>query len=133
MRVQLVNAVHLVSKRDGLGWPRCSAGLHAAEFRANFRDGIAGVDQESLLRQARRLLAERPRTRAELGRLLAERWPDADPRSLGYTVTLHLALCQVPPRGVSASRPDPRPGRRCRTGWARRCVLPRSTTSWTTW
>lgn len=101
VRLQLMrNTVHLVSKRDGLGWPALFTGLQAAEFRANFRVGIEGVDQESLLRQAGRLLAERPRTRAELGRLLAERWPDAEPRSLGYTVTLHLALCQVPPRGV---------------------------------
>ena len=101
VRLQLMrNTVHLVSKRDGLGWPALFTGLQAAEFRANFRVGIEGVDQRSLLLQAGRLLAERPRTRAELGRLLAERWPDAEPRSLGYTVTLHLALCQVPPRGV---------------------------------
>jgi Winged helix DNA-binding domain len=100
-RLQLMrNTVHLVSKRDGLGWRALFTRLQAAEFRANFRDGIKGADQESLLRQAGRLLAERPRTRAELGLLLAERWPGADPRALGYTVTLHLALCQVPPRGV---------------------------------
>jgi hypothetical protein len=101
VRLQLMrNTVHLVSKHDGLGWPALFTGLQAAEFRANFRAGIEGVDQQSLLRQAGRLLAERPRTRAELGPLLAERWPDADPRSLAYAVTLHLALCQVPPRGV---------------------------------
>ncbi|HEY5394848.1 MAG TPA: winged helix DNA-binding domain-containing protein, partial [Trebonia sp.] len=38
--------------------------------------------------------------RAELGRTLAERWPQAEPRALGYAATLHLPLCQVPPRGV---------------------------------
>ena len=74
--------------------------LRAAEFNANFRAGPARADLSAVLDQAGRLLAERPRSRAELGRLLAERWPDAEPRALGYAVTLHLVLCQVPPRGV---------------------------------
>jgi hypothetical protein len=90
---------HLVSARDGLDWPAFFAPLHAGQFRANFRSGTEGVDQEELLGQARRLLAERPRTRAELGRLLGERWPEAEPRALAYAATHHLVLCQVPPRG----------------------------------
>jgi Winged helix DNA-binding domain len=101
VRLQLMrNTVHLVRARDALDWPALFAPLPAAEFNANFRAGTEGVDLEALVGQAGRLLAERPRTRAELGRALAERWPQAEPRALGYAVTLHLVLCQVPPRGV---------------------------------
>jgi hypothetical protein len=94
------NTVHLVSARDALNWPALFRPVHAAQFRANFRGGIEGVDQEELISQARRLLAERPRSRAELGPLLGERWPDAEPAALAYAATHHLVLCQVPPRGV---------------------------------
>jgi hypothetical protein len=94
------NTVHLVSARDCLDWRALFYPLHAADFSAHFRDGTQGVDKDALLNQAKRLLAERPRTRAELGKLLAERWPDADPGALAYAATHHIALCQVPPRGI---------------------------------
>jgi DNA glycosylase AlkZ-like len=94
------NTVHLVSARDGLDWAALFHPLHAAEFRAHFPRGTGGVDRDALLRQAKRLLREQPRTRAELGRLLADRWPDADPGALAYAATHHIALCQVPPRGI---------------------------------
>ena len=81
-------------------WPALFRSLHAAQFSSNFLGGIEGVDQGELLSQTRLLLAERPRTRAELGRLLGERWPDAEPRALAYAATHLLVLCQVPPRGV---------------------------------
>jgi hypothetical protein len=58
------------------------------------------VDRDALLTQAKRLLEEQPRTRGELGKLLAERWPGADPGVLAYAATHHVALCQVPPRGI---------------------------------
>jgi hypothetical protein len=94
------NTVHLVSARDCLDWRGLFYPLHAADFGAHFRHGTQGVDRDALLSQAKRLLAERPRTRAGLGRLLAERWPDADPSALAYAATHHIALCQVPPRGI---------------------------------
>jgi hypothetical protein len=94
------NTVHLVSARDCLDWRALFGPLHAAEFAAHFRRGLDGVDVDALLRQATQLLEEKPRTRAELGRLLADRWPDADPQTLAYAATHHMALCQVPPRGV---------------------------------
>jgi hypothetical protein len=109
------NTVHLVSARDGLDWSGLLYPLHAAEFSAHFRHGTEGVDRDALLRQAKRLLEEQPRTHAKLGRLLAERWPGANPSALAYAATHHIALCQVPPRGIWA-RMAPRHGRRWRPG-----------------
>ena len=94
------NTVHLVSARDCLDWRALFYPLHAAEFSAHFRHGTEGVNRDALLEQAKRLLEEQPRTRGELGKLLAERWPDADPSALAYAATHHIALCQVPPRGI---------------------------------
>ncbi|MEV5753157.1 crosslink repair DNA glycosylase YcaQ family protein [Actinoallomurus sp. NPDC052308] len=71
--------MHLVSARDCLDWRPLFHPLHAAQFSGRFRHGTQGVNRDALLRQAKRLLEEQPRTRAELGKLLAERWPDADP------------------------------------------------------
>jgi DNA glycosylase AlkZ-like len=94
------NTVHLVSARDCLDWRALFYPLHAAKFSAQFRRGMAGVDRDALLRQATRLLEEQPRTRGELASLLAERWPAADPGALAYAASHHIALCQVPPRGI---------------------------------
>ncbi len=94
------NTVHLVSARDCLDWRALFHPLHAAQFSAHFRAGTEGVDRAALLRHAERLLAEQPRTRAELGKLLAEHWPAANPSTLAYAATHHIALCQVPPRGI---------------------------------
>jgi hypothetical protein len=94
------NTVHLVSARDCLNWRPLFCPLHAAHFSAHFRNGMAAVDLDVLTEQAKRLLAERPHTRSELGRLLAERYAGADPGTLAYAATHHLALCQVPPRGI---------------------------------
>jgi hypothetical protein len=96
------NTVHLVSARDCQDWCALFQPLRAAQCSAHFRHGTEGVDRDALLRQAKRLLEEQPRTRSELGKLLAERWPDADPTVLAYAATHHLVLCQVPPRGIWA-------------------------------
>jgi hypothetical protein len=94
------NTVHLVSARDCLDWRGLFSALHAADYRAHFPHGIDGVDLPALLEHARRMLTQRPLSRAELRTLLAQRWPHADPNSLAYAVTHHVALCQPPPRGV---------------------------------
>jgi Winged helix DNA-binding domain len=94
------NTVHLVSARDCLDWYALFSPLRASQFGARFRRGMDRVDLDALLGEAQRLLEERPRTRGELGKLLAGRWPATDPRVLAYAATHHIALCQVPPRGI---------------------------------
>jgi hypothetical protein len=92
--------VHLVSARDAIGWYPLFSALHIAAFRANFARGVDGVDEKAIVEQAELLLLQQPRTRVELGRLLAQCWPDADQVALGYAATQGRAVCQVPPRGV---------------------------------
>jgi hypothetical protein len=96
------NTVHLVTARDCLDWRALFNPLHAAEFSAHFGCLADGLDLDAVLGEARRLLEQRPRTRGELGKLLAEGRQGAAPGVLAYAATHHLALCQVPPRGVWA-------------------------------
>ena len=70
----------------------------------DYAPALRGVDLAPVLEAARVLLAERPRTGPELRRLLGERFPDVDPGALAYACRNHLALVQVPPRGVWGKR-----------------------------
>ncbi|RVX46424.1 winged helix DNA-binding protein [Nonomuraea polychroma] len=101
VRAQLMrNTVHLVSARDCLSWHRLFESVHSRDFAAHFGGRLNGVDQAELLGHARTILDDKPRTRAELGQALAKRWPDIDPKVLAYAATHHLAVVQVPPRGM---------------------------------
>jgi Winged helix DNA-binding domain len=92
--------IHLVSARDCLAIHPMTQPVLARGFTSPWSRGLAGADVGEVAAAGLELLAEKPRTRAELGRLLAPRWPDADPRSLSHAVTSHVALVQVPPRGL---------------------------------
>jgi hypothetical protein len=69
-------------------------------LNGNFRRQLEGVDRAALAQAGRELVEEEPRTFAELGVLLGERWPDHDPQALAMGVRTMVALVQVPPRGV---------------------------------
>jgi hypothetical protein len=68
--------------------------------RGFFGRTTAGVDPAALAAAARRLLAERPLTRPELGRLLAERWPDHEPGALAWSAQFLLPLIHPSPSGT---------------------------------
>lgn len=77
--------------------PTLERGLYTA---TQFGRRIDGVDVGALTAAGRELLESEPMTFAELGRRLAERFPDCDPEALGYAVREYVPLAQVPPRGL---------------------------------
>jgi hypothetical protein len=101
VRAQLMRAtIHLVSARD---WPAIhpvTAPVAARTFKTPWSGRLAGADVREVVAAGLELLAEQPRTRADLGALLGPRWPDADPSALAHAVAFHAALVQVPPRGL---------------------------------
>ena len=101
VRVALMRStIHLVSARDCL--PLRGLVQRAVErpSRHTAARREAGVDEAQLERVGRSLVETEPRTFAELGAILAERWPACDPTSLAMGVRERVVLVQVPPRGL---------------------------------
>jgi hypothetical protein len=97
--VLMRGTIHLVTARD------------AAPLRALAQTTIAratdgnwavpdSVDRDALAAAGRALVEAQPRTFAQLGALLGERWPDADPKALAQQIRARVPLVQVPPRGL---------------------------------
>jgi hypothetical protein len=61
---------------------------------------VKGLDLDEVVKAGLELLDEQPRTPADLGRALHERWPDRKPDTLAYAVRNLAALVQIPPRGT---------------------------------
>jgi hypothetical protein len=130
VRTHLMRAtVHLVSARDCLELSELTRPVTERAYRGSpFRPLVSTVDSVALVEAGRALLTKRPLTRAELGALLASRWPGVDPVAMAYTVSSLVRTVAVPPRGVWGAsgpaawttveawlgrppHPDPSPGR----------------------
>lgn len=98
------HTIHLVTARDCLIMRPLLQPVIARSFSSSpFKRNLAGVDIEAVGKVGRTLLEQQPRTRTELGELLAAHWPDRDPISLAYAVGASVALVQLPPRGIWGS------------------------------
>lgn len=102
MRVpSLRGTIHLATSRDCLAVLPLIQSVRSRIFGSTqFRKDIDGVDRKALLNAGRSLLEEKPRRAADLGKLLAQRWPDRVASSLAYANTYLLPVVQVPPRGL---------------------------------
>jgi len=93
--------IHLVSARDALAIrPLMQPVAERAWRYSPFARLLAGVDIDAVIAASLELLAERPHVPRDLGRRLAERWPDRDANSLGYVSRFLVPLLQPPPRGL---------------------------------
>lgn len=103
VRMPLMRAtIHLVSANDAVAFrPVLQPVLERVFVTGSpFGRALEGVDLGAVTAAGRSLVEERPRTRADLRRLLGERWPDHDPNALAQAITYLVPVVQVPPRGL---------------------------------
>jgi hypothetical protein len=102
VRIALMRGtIHLVSARDCLPLRRLLQPVMERGLRGTFFGRqLAGVDAEALAAAGRTLVDAEPMTFSQLGRALAERWPDHPAAALAQGVRALVPLVQVPPRAV---------------------------------
>jgi hypothetical protein len=101
VRIALMRStIHLVTDRDCRTLRPFVQPAMDRWLRNTYRKRLAGIDMDALEAAGRALVDEEPRTFAELGALLAERWPEHDPEALAQAVRGLVPLAQVPPRGL---------------------------------
>ncbi len=96
--------IHLVSARDALYIEPLTRPLLKRVFNSPFGKQMGDADPEEVAAAAMELMRERPRTRAEMAKLLAPRWPDAEPAALSAAAGFFNPIVQVPPRGLWGQR-----------------------------
>jgi hypothetical protein len=100
--VVMRGTIHLVTADDALVLrPLVQPVLDAELARhAEFGRAVDGVDLAPALAFGRSLMAEQPRTGAELRAAMAERFPEQHAGALAFACRCLMPLVQVPPRGV---------------------------------
>jgi hypothetical protein len=95
------STIHLVTARDAFPLRTWTQAALSRQFgSSSFARRLGRIEIGALVDAGREVLDGVALNRADLGRRLADRWPDGDQEAMAYAVTAHLALVQVPPRGV---------------------------------
>lgn len=100
--VVLRGTLHLVTADDCLELRNLVQPVLDGEIarHADHASTLRGLDLAPVLAFARPFLSEQPRTGPELRAALAARFPEIDAAALALACRNHLALVQVPPRGL---------------------------------
>lgn len=96
------NTIHLVTTRDAFGLKPLFEGLAERGYLRGspWGRGMQGADLAAIRTAGREIMSARPRTVAELSRLLAARFPNRDSQAMAYGVRYTVPLVFVPPRGI---------------------------------
>ena len=94
------HTVHLVSVRDALALRPLVQTVIERSHNGAYRRRMGGADPTVLAAATRELLAGGPLTARELGRQLVARGIGDDVEAVGNATRVHVALVQLPPRGV---------------------------------
>ena len=101
VRVALMRStIHLVSSPDALALRPLVQPALGRSLKSNYGKHLAGLNQDEVAAAGRAVVDEKPLTLGELGRELAQRWPDRDEAALAQAIRAWVPLVQVPPRGV---------------------------------
>ncbi len=104
VRIALMRStIHLVTAEDCLALRPVLQAAHDRGFAAGYGRRLTGLDLDAVAAHGRELVEQQPRTFAELGGLLAERFPGYDADALAPVVRTRVPLVQVPPRGLWGS------------------------------
>lgn len=88
--------LHLATAQDYL-WLRATLQPALSQgFEAIIKERGVGLDYDKIAVAARKFIAEKPRTFAELSAMLTEMQPDADVGAMRYSVRMNVPLTQVP-------------------------------------
>jgi winged helix DNA-binding protein len=110
VRASLMRAtIHLVTAADFLRlWPVLEPVSERGLWTGSpFGRRVPREVVDDLLTFVRDLLDEAPRTRAELRRLIGQRWPTLDSDAMAYAAQYLLPIVQVTPRGIWGQRKAP--------------------------
>jgi hypothetical protein len=102
------STIHSVTAEDCLGLRPLVQPVIERGHAANHGKLLDGLNQHAVAEAGRAIVDEEPRTFAELGAALAERWPDRDPQALAMAVRTFVPLVQPPPRGIWGRSRAPR-------------------------
>jgi hypothetical protein len=98
--VLMRSTIHLVTAGDCLGLRALAQPVLERGLKGTYGKRLAGLDLQEIAAAGRTLVEQQPRTFADLGALLLERWPGRDPLALSNVVRAFVPLVQIPPRGV---------------------------------
>ena len=101
VRIALMRStIHLVTGSDALALRPLVQPVIDRSMNGNFGRHLTGLNRDALIAAGREVIDRQPRTFSELGRVLAQRWPDRDEASLAQAIRAWVPLAQVPPRGI---------------------------------